>query len=73
MALLADKVPSALVRVHVLLQVVGLDEVFVALGALNPAFVCVREHVLLQVVFPEKCTVAEVALELLRAGVDEHM
>lgn len=62
MALLADKVSSALVRVHVLLQVVGLDEVFVALGALNASFVCVREHVLLQVMFPEECAVAEVTL-----------
>lgn len=36
-AFLADKVSSALVRVHVLLQVVGLEEMFVALWALNPA------------------------------------
>lgn len=34
-ALLADKVSLALVRVHVLLQVVGFQEVFVALCALN--------------------------------------
>lgn len=34
MAFLADKVSAALVRVHVLLQVVSLQEVFVALWAL---------------------------------------
>lgn len=34
----ADKVSAALVRVHVLLQVVGLEEVFVALWTLYPAF-----------------------------------
>lgn len=37
-AFLADKVSAALVRVHVLLQVVGLEEVFVALWTLYPAF-----------------------------------
>lgn len=37
-AFLADKVSPALVRVHVFLQVVGLEEMFVALGALNPTF-----------------------------------
>lgn len=35
-AFLADKVPSSFVRVHVLLQMVCLDEMFVALRALNP-------------------------------------
>ena len=33
----------------------------------------VREHVLRQVMFPEECSIAEVTLELLRTGVDEHM
>lgn len=37
-AFLADKVSAALVRVHVLLQVVGLEEVFVALRALYSTF-----------------------------------
>lgn len=72
-AFLADKVSSALVRVHVLLQVVGLEEVFVALWALYPALMCVREHVLFQVVFPDEGPVTEVTLELLCTGVDEHM
>lgn len=34
---------------------------------------CVREHVLLQVLFPDEGPIAEVTLELLSAGVDEHM
>lgn len=38
MTFLADKVPAALVRVHVLLQVVGLEEVLVALRALYSSF-----------------------------------
>lgn len=37
-AFLADKVPAALVRVHVLFQVVGLEEMLVALWALYLAF-----------------------------------
>lgn len=37
-ALFADKVSPALVGVHVLLQVVGLEKVFVALRALDSAF-----------------------------------
>lgn len=40
-AFLADKVSSALVRVHVLLQVVGLEEMFIALWALYSAFTVV--------------------------------
>lgn len=72
-ALLTDKVSAALMRVHVLLQVVGFEEVFVALWALNPTFICVREHVLFQVMFPEESPVAEVTLVLLCNGVDEHM
>lgn len=43
-ALLADKVSAALVRVHVLLQVVGLEEVFVALRTLYPPFTEEREE-----------------------------
>lgn len=72
-AFLADKVSPALVRVHVLLQVVGLEEVFVALWALYPAFMCVREHVLFQIMFPDECPVTEVTLELLCTSVDEHV
>lgn len=34
---------------------------------------CVREHVLPQVLFSDERSVAEIALELLRAGVDEHV
>lgn len=34
---------------------------------------CVREHVLFQVMFPDECPVAEVTLELLCTGVDEHV
>lgn len=41
-ALLADKVSAALVRVHVLLQVVGFKEVLVALGALYLPFAVER-------------------------------
>lgn len=37
-AFLADKVSSSLVRVHVFLQVVGLEEMFVALWALYLTF-----------------------------------
>lgn len=37
-AFLTDKVSSSLVRVHVFLQVVGLEEMFVALWALDPTF-----------------------------------
>lgn len=37
-ALLTDEVSAALVGVHVLLQVVGFEEVFVALGALDLPF-----------------------------------
>lgn len=37
-AFLTDKVSPALVRVHVLLQVVGFEEMFVALWTLNPTF-----------------------------------
>lgn len=37
-AFLADKVSSSLMRVHVFLQVVGLEEMFVALWALYPTF-----------------------------------
>lgn len=73
MAFLTDKVSPALVRVHVLLQVVGLEEMFVALRALDPPLMCVREHVLFQVLFPDECSVTEVTLELLCTGVDEHM
>lgn len=40
-AFLADKVSSALMRVHVLLQVVGLEEVFVAFWALYSPFTVV--------------------------------
>lgn len=40
-AFLADKVSPALVGVHVLLQVVGLEEMFVALWALYPPFTVV--------------------------------
>lgn len=43
-AFFADKVPAALVRVHVLLQVVGLEEVFVALRTLYSPFTIKREH-----------------------------
>lgn len=42
-ALLAHKVSAALVRVHVLLQVVGLEEVFVALWALNPPLAVIEK------------------------------
>lgn len=42
-AFLADKVSAALVRVHVLLQVVGLEEVFVALWTLYSSFTEKRE------------------------------
>lgn len=38
MAFLTDKVPAALMRVHVLFQVVGLKKVFVALWTLYPSF-----------------------------------
>lgn len=41
MAFLTDKVSAALVRVHVLLQVVGLQEMLVALWALYPPFTVV--------------------------------
>lgn len=44
LAFRADKVSAALVRVHVLLQVVGLEEVFVALWTLYPAFTEKREE-----------------------------
>lgn len=37
-ALFTNKVPAALVRVHVLLQVVGFEEMLVALRALYLAF-----------------------------------
>lgn len=37
-ALLADEVSAALVRVHVVLQVVGLQEVLVALRTLDSSF-----------------------------------
>lgn len=37
-AFFTDKVPAALVRVHVLFQVVGLEEMLVALWALYLAF-----------------------------------
>lgn len=40
-AFLADKVSSAFMRVHVLLQVVRLEEMFVALWALYSAFTVV--------------------------------
>lgn len=40
-AFLTDKVSAALVRVHVFLQVVGLQEMLVALWALYPAFAVV--------------------------------
>lgn len=42
-ALLADKVSAALVRVHVLLQVVGFEEVLVALRALYLPFAVARK------------------------------
>lgn len=42
-AFLADKVSAALVRVHVLLQVVGLEEVFVALWTLYSPFTTKQE------------------------------
>lgn len=42
-ALLTDEVSFALVGVHVFLQVVGLQEAFVALRALNPTLT-VREE-----------------------------
>lgn len=42
-AFLTDKVSSALVRVHVLLQVVGLEEVFVTLRALYAALTVVEK------------------------------
>lgn len=32
-----------------------------------------REHVLLQVLFPDECSITEVTLEFLCAGVDEHV
>lgn len=34
---------------------------------------CVREHVLLQVLLPDEGPIAEVTLELLGSGVDEHV
>lgn len=37
-AFFTNKVSAALMRVHVLLQVVGLKEMFVALRALNAPF-----------------------------------
>lgn len=43
-ALLTDEVSSALMRVHVLLQVVGFEEVFVALWALNPTLAVGKEN-----------------------------
>lgn len=43
-AFLADKVSSALMRVHVLLQVVRLEEMFVALWALYSAFTVVGKN-----------------------------
>lgn len=43
-AFLADKVSPALVRVHVLLQVVGFEEVFIALGALDPPLAIEKEE-----------------------------
>lgn len=73
MALLANEVSSTLMRVHVLLQVICLQEVFVAFRTLNPSFMCVGEHVLLQVVLSDERPVAEVTLELLRTSVDEHV
>lgn len=33
----------------------------------------VREHVLFQVMFPDEGPIAEVTLELLGTGVDEHV
>lgn len=55
-AFLADKVSAALMRVHVLLQVVGLEEVFVALWALYPALTLVgknmkRKHQLSETIY----------------------
>lgn len=43
-AFLADKVSAALVRVHVLLQVVGFEEVFVALWTLYSPFTIKQEY-----------------------------
>lgn len=73
MALLAHKVSPSLMGIHVLLQVVGLEEMFVALWALYPALMSVREHVLFEVVFPDERPITEVTLELLSTGVNEHM
>lgn len=42
-ALFTNKVSAALVRVHVLLQVVGFEEMLVALWALYLAFTVVRK------------------------------
>ena len=42
-AFLADKVSASLMRVHVFLQVVGLEEGFVALWALYPSFTVVEK------------------------------
>lgn len=42
-AFLADKVSTALVRVHVLLQVVGLEKMLVALWALYSTFTVAAE------------------------------
>lgn len=43
-AFLTDKVSAALVRVHVLLKVVGLQEVFVALWTLYSPFTKKQEY-----------------------------
>lgn len=72
-ALLTDKVSAALVRVHVFLQVVGLQEEFVAFWALDPTSMCVIEHVLFQVLFPDEGSVTEVTLVLLCPRMDEHV
>lgn len=45
--LLTNKIPAAFVRVQMLFQMIGLEEMLVAFRALYLTFLCVGEHVLL--------------------------